>query len=248
MKVKLSLCLLLLTFLLGCKKKDDFTEPDPQPGVSAPLYARDFLKDFAVTGANGILFDSLTNSYLVSLPDNFKPETAEVKLGLQPDVSLVDSLDQLTQDTVIRYAYMGTRPLSFQVRNTTNDSWFYFNVYFNFTGRPQIELLEKVIPVNAGAIKIPIRFKARMGSIPHAPGQAGINIKLTNSKTGGSTATTVAALDGPVSFPFANQLLTNDPFSLEIAVYNQTPVVFQGIRFSRKTPIADIIPNYLFLI
>ncbi|MCF0074100.1 hypothetical protein LZD49_26695 [Dyadobacter sp. CY261] len=247
MKIKIYFIMLFLGFLLGCKKKEELIEfsPKPEPEPPGLTKSQEFLKGLEVTGATRIVYDSVSRSYMVSFPDNFTAKEADVKLALQPDVFLIDSLGNLSADTLIRYSYIGKAPLTFGLRAKQRYEHF-FNVYFNFTGTPDIELLEKVIPVNARAIKIPIRFNARVGSIPQAPGEAGVLVKFTNPKTGFSTQAQIGDFETLIGFENSNLFITDDPFSLEIRVYNQTPVVFQGIRFTRDKPIGNIIPTYKF--
>lgn len=249
MKNKIYTIIIVFSFLLGCKKKDNLIEiapkPDPEPEIS--MLAKDFLKTLDVTGAGKVQFDSVNNSFLVDLPDNFNNLKAEVKLTLQPDIFLLDSLDKATSDTVIHYRYSGAAPLSIRLRDKTERHEFYFQVYFNFTGPPSIELLNKEIPITSGPIRIPVRFTEKTGSIPRAPGVwGGISVKFINKKTGFSTGGDIGDFDTWIFFAGAHNFVSNDPFTLEIALYNHNPVVFEGIKFIRGLPAIFIYPSYKF--
>ncbi|WP_143061598.1 hypothetical protein [Dyadobacter sp. SG02] len=241
--------IVLLGFLSGCKKKDDLIEfaPKPEPGQEIVMKARDFLKALDVTGATEIQFDSVSNSYMVNLPDDFNEKKAEVKLALQPDIFLLDSLNKATSDSIIRYSYSGNPPLVIRLRDKTEKYEFYIQVYFNFTGTPAIELLTNEIPIVSGAVRIPARFTAKMGTIPRAPGVgSGILVQFVNKKTGFSTAAEIGDFDTFIQFAGASNFVSNDPFTLEIALYNHNPVVFEGIRFLRGLPSIYIQPSYKF--
>lgn len=235
--------------LLNCKKDSEIIEvtPEPQPEKVGLTEAGEFLKGITVTGAEKIIFDSLTNSYLVSLPDTYNERKAEVKLSMQNNIVLWDSVQSsITADSVILYSYKGTSPLHFKVSDSADESWFYFNVYFNFSGTPQIDLLNKEISVNASGSILPIRFLAKLGSTPAAPDQYGSIVRIVNRKTGSIYESSLYLDNMYVNFYEAQNLITNDPLALEIRLYNQNPVVFEGIRFTRGVPQLYVLPDYKF--
>jgi hypothetical protein len=119
-----------------------------------------------------------------------------------------------------------------------------FTVYFNFTGTPDIKLLQKEIAINSSGIKLPLVFNAKIGSIPAAPEQSGIAMKFINRKTGFVTEAGFYGDGGIVYAASAENLISNDPIALEIKLYNQNPVVFEGIKFLRALPEAQIYTTY----
>ncbi|KQS32663.1 hypothetical protein ASG33_00645 [Dyadobacter sp. Leaf189] len=247
MKKSIYLILLLVALISGCKKdKDPEVGPKPEPQAENPTKAGEFLKGLNVTGAQQITFDSTSNSYMVSLPDTYSEQQAEVKLSLHSNIGLVNQNGEITKDSIIRFTYQGAGPLMFELREKANRGTFFFNVYFNFSGKPNITLLSKELPINAQGINFPLRFEAKVGSIPSSPNQAGPILRVVNPKTGFSTETVVYNIEGRIGLEKTEALLTSDPYRLEILFYNQEPVVFEGIKFIRDTPIVTVWPTYKF--
>lgn len=238
---------LLAILLVNCKKDSDFVgfAPKPEPAVEVKIDAAYFLKAFHVTGAREIKFDSVSNSFMVSLPDNYNAEKAEVKLSLKPDAFLASSSNQKPiPDSIIHYAYKGTSPLTFQLTDKKEKYMMHFMVYFNFSGTPDIKLLQKEIPINASGIKLPLVFNTKVGSIPASPVQPGPLVKFINRKTGFVTESSLYE-EGAALFPeSAENLISDDPIALEIKFYNQNPVVFEGIKFLRALPQGQIYTTY----
>lgn len=222
--------------------------PNPGTEVAKLTRAGDFLNLLTVTGAEKVVFDSVTNNYYVSLPDSYNESKAEVKLSLQRNIVLWDSaVTSITKDSVIRYNYNGTSPLLFKLSDNPEKSWFYFTVYFNFSGTPKIELLSKEIPLDSRGSNLPLRFLPKTGSIPSSPGQYGPLVKVINRKTGYTAESYLYPENNFVNFYEAEQLITNDPIALEINFYNQKPVVFEGIKFTRSIPKLYVAPDYKFV-
>jgi hypothetical protein len=247
MKKSIYLFLLFAVLISACKK-DKALEvgPKPEPETENPTKAGHFLKALTVTGVKEISFDSTNNSYMVSLPDTYKEEMAEVKLSMHSNIGLVDAKNAIGTDSIIRYKYQGTAPLRFELREKSNKGTFYFNVYFNFSGTPQVTLLKNEIPVNSQGIKFPLRFEANIGSIPSTPTQGGPIIKIMNKKTGFSTEAIIYDIDNVVNLDQAFNLITTDPLTLEVHFYNQEPVVFENVKFTRDLPNISSIPGYKF--
>ncbi|MEO6283283.1 MAG: hypothetical protein ABIN80_08360 [Dyadobacter sp.] len=250
MKKLIYLSFFVLTGLLvNCKKDSEIlvVAPKPEPEKENLIKAIEFLKGITVTGAEKIEFDSVTNSYMVSLPDSYDESKAEVKVSMQKNIMLWDSAQiAIIPDSIIRYSYKGTNPLHFKVSDNPERSWFYFNVYFNFSGTPKIDLLSKEIPVNASGSILPLRYMAKVGSIPAAPGQYGPTVKIINRKTGFTTESHLYSDNMYVNFPDAQNFITRDPLAMEISLFNQKSVVFEGIRFIRDTPQFYVLPDYKF--
>lgn len=247
MKNSLCFLFLLVVLLVNCKKDSDFAgfAPKPEPPRELVISASYFLKTLDVTGAREIKFDSATSSYMVSLPESFNAEKAEVKLSLKQEAALASDTDQKpTPDSVIYYKYKGTRPLLFRLTDKKEKYTMPFTVYFNFSGTPDIKLLQKEIPINASGIKLPLVFNTKVGSIPASPVQAGPLVKFINRKTGFVTEASLYE-EGAALYPeSAESLISNDPMALEIKFYNQNPVVFEGIKFLRDLPQAHIYTTY----
>lgn len=247
MKKSLCFVLLLTIVLMNCKKDSDFDgfAPKPEPVKEEVITAAYFLRTLNVTGAREIKFDSATSSYMVSLPDNFNAEKAEVRLSLKQEAALASDIDQKpTPDSVIHYNYKGTPPLLFRLTDKKEKYTMHFTVYFNFSGTPDIKLLEKEIPINASGIKLPLVFNTKVGSIPASPTQPGPLVKFINRKTGFVTETSLYE-EGSALFPeYAENLISDDPIALEIKFYNQNPVVFEGIKFLRDLPQGHIYTTY----
>lgn len=251
--MKKLLCLILLIsagLLIQCKKNSDLvvnpgTKPDPETQVPQLVKAAEFLKMLSVTGSEKIVFDSTTKNYFVSLPDSYDESKAEVKLSLQKNIFLWDSTaSTIIKDSIIRYNYKGTAPLLFKLSDNPEKSWFFFTVYFNFSGTPKIELLSKEIPLDIRGSDLPLRILAKVGSIPASPGQYGPMVNVTNRKTGYTAESSLYPENNYVNFYEAEKLLTNDPITLEIIFYNQKPVVFEGIKFTRSIPKLYLAPEY----
>jgi hypothetical protein len=166
---------------------------------------------------------------------------------MQKNIMLWDSAQTtITTDSIIRYSYKSTGPLHFKVSDNPEKSWFYFTVYFNFSGTPKIDLLSKEIPVNASGSILPLRYMAKVGSIPAAPGQYGPTVKIINRKTGFTTESALYSDNMYANFPDAQNLITSDPLAMEISLFNQNSVVFEGIRFTRDMPHFYVLPDYKF--
>jgi hypothetical protein len=240
--------LVLIFLLAGCNKSTDIVEvaPIPEPEATGMVTAAEFLKAFKVTGAKQIKFDSAGSNYIVSLPDTYNEKYAQVKLSMQRGILLIDSLDKPSADSIILYSYKARAPLRFQLRNKTEKRWMYFSVYFNFSGTPEIELLQKEIPIDASGIKLPLRFNAKVGSIPSGPEQMGPRVKITNRKTGFFTETNISEGNPVIYLESAQNLITEDPMTLEIQLNNQNPVVFEGVKFTRAAPVLRVVPTYKF--
>ncbi|MCE7062646.1 hypothetical protein [Dyadobacter sp. CY343] len=245
MKKSFYILLLLVTFLAACKKDRDKNEVNPEPGSTGEAKASEFLKSLRVTGVEEVSFDSVSNSFYVNLPDTYNAEQAEVILSMQPDVVLTDSLEKPISGSVISYPYKGTPPLRFQLRDKSDKKWL-FHVYFNFSGTPQIELLQKEIPINASGVNLPLRFTAKVGSIPSSVEQLGPIVKISNKKTGFFMESSYYSLTTPLYLGAAEELITNDPLTMEFKFFNQTPVVFEGIKFVRGLPDLYATPMYKF--
>ncbi|KAA0990513.1 hypothetical protein [Dyadobacter aurulentus] len=246
MKKFVYIFLLLITSLAACKKERDKLDVVPEPGSTGDAKAAEFLKSLRVTGVEEVSFDSVSNSFYVNLPDTYNAEEAEVILSMQQDIVLVDSLDKPINGNVILHAYKGTPPLRFQLRDKSDKKWFYFNVYFNFSGTPQIELLQKEIPINASGANLPLRFTAKVGSIPSSVEQLGPIVKISNKKTGFFMESSYYSLTTPLYLGATEELITNDPLTMEFKFFNQTPVVFEGIKFTRGVPNLYATPSYKF--
>lgn len=244
MKRYFYILLLLATFLAACKKESDKNEVNPEPGSTGEAKASEFLKSLRVTGAEEVSFDSVSNSFYVNLPDTYNAEQAEVILSMQPEIVLTDSLEKPISGSVISYAYKGTPPLRFQLQDKSAKNRFIFQVYFNFSGTPQIELLQKEIPMNASGVNLPLRFTAKVGSIPSSVEQLGPIVKISNKKTGFFMESSYYSLTTPLYLGAAEELITNDPLTLEFKFFNQTPVVFEGIKFVRGLPNLYATPMY----
>jgi hypothetical protein len=246
--MKKTLCYLFLStlLLLNCKKDADFAgfAPKPQPEPEVVINADYFLKELKVNGSTAIRLDSLRNNFMVSLPDSYNEENAEVKLSLKPGRFLTDGRENPVSDSIIHYKYKGTNPLEFQLTDEKKKYSTNFTVYFNFTGTPDIKLLEKEIAINASGIKLPLVFNAKVGSIPASPEQSGPVMKFINRKTGFVTEASFYGEGGTVYAASAENLISNDPIALEIKFYNQNPVVFEGIKFLRALPEARIYTTY----
>ncbi|ACT92848.1 hypothetical protein [Dyadobacter fermentans] len=249
MKTNSYILIFLFALLLACKKDKDLVEfaPKPEPGPTEVLTVKDFLQKLDVTGAAKIEYDSLNKSFMVSLPDQFNDEEAEVKLTLQRDIFLLDSLGEKSPESVIHYKYSATGPLPLRLIDKAGKNDFLAHVYFNFTGTPTIELLQKEITFNSWGVKIPARFSARTGSIPRAPGQwGGITAKFTNKKTGFSTEAEIGDFETTIGFIGASNFVSDDLFTLELKLFNHNPVIFEGIKFIRGLPNIFFQPSYKY--
>ncbi|MCF0051122.1 hypothetical protein LXM25_13700 [Dyadobacter sp. LJ53] len=250
--MKKLLCLIFLALaglLLNCKKNAEVLviAPNPEPEKANLTKAVEFLKGISVAGADKIVFDSVTNSYMVSLPDSYDENEAEITVSMQKDIVLWDNYKTgMTADSIIKYKYKGTSPLNFKVSDNPEKSWFIFNVYFNFSGTPEIELLSKEIPINSTGSTLPIRYLAKVGSIPAAPEQNGTMVRIINRKTGFITESSLQLENLYVNFNEAQNLITNDPLAIEIHLYNQNAVVFEGVKFTRGVPAFFVAPDYKF--
>jgi hypothetical protein len=94
MKKLIYLTFFVLTgMLINCKKDSEIlvVAPKPEPEKENLIKAIEFLKGITVTGAEKIEFDSVTNSYMVSLPDSYDESKAEVKVSMQKNMMLWDS-------------------------------------------------------------------------------------------------------------------------------------------------------------
>ncbi|WP_019940952.1 hypothetical protein [Dyadobacter beijingensis] len=248
MKNNICCIILLITIMIGCKKKEDLIEiaPNPDPGPVSLTKAGEFIKSLKVAGATEVKFDSLSNSYVVTMPDNFTAEKAEVLLGMQPKIFLSDSSGKASPDTVIRYAFRGESPMDFSLMDEKNTNRFHFMVYFNFKGRPDIELLKNEIPINSNGIQVPIRFLARVGTLPSVPMDGGARVRFLSRKTGFSADAVLYDLNATFLFSSASRFISDGPFALEVKLVDQPPVVFENIRFTRGVPNAAIYPSYEF--
>jgi hypothetical protein len=242
MKRSLLMFLILAALVLGCKKTKIIDEVTPVPTIEL-RNPSDFLRSLDVTGAAKVDYDSVLNSYMVSFPDSYDEERAEIKLALKTDVLLVDSLGKKSSDSVIYYRYKGTSPLNFHVMHKSDKYAFSYNVYFNFSGAPKIDLLQKEIPISSGMIKLPLDLKARVGSNPSSPLQYVPIVRVTNKRTGFSKESSLYG-DLSVAFDSALYLITNDPLTLQIKYFNQTPITFEGIKFVRGLPAFRVFPDY----
>ena len=248
MKKIVYLFVMSIGLLISCDKDSRILQvapkPDPIP-EGKMLLATEMLRGVKVTGAENIIFDSLHNAYLVSFPQTFDAQLAEVTLSLRPGVLVMYDANEPTPDSTISYKFQRTSPLSFQLQKADND-FSVPHIYFNFSGTPKIELLQKEIAVNATGIKLPFRFDVKEGSSPASYDFDGPFITITNRKTGLIEKANFYAEDPRVYLTNAAALATGEPLSIEFTFFNQKPVAFEGIRFTRATPVVGNFSYYPF--
>lgn len=234
--------------LISCDKDSRILQvapkPDPIP-EGKMLAATELLRGVKVAGAEKITFDSLHNAYMVSFPQTYDAQLAEVTLSLKPGVQVLYDANEPTPDSTISYKFQRTSPLSFQLQKANND-FSIPSIYFNYSGTPKIELLQKEIAVNAAGIKLPFRFDVKQGSSPASYDFDGPFVKITNSKTGLTEEAHLYLEDPNVYLANAAALATGEPLSFEFRFFNQNPVAFEGIRFTRDTPIVGNFSYYPF--
>ncbi|WP_026629110.1 hypothetical protein [Dyadobacter alkalitolerans] len=248
MKQTFYLLLVLITFLSGCKRGSDLVEnpPAPEPEPTGALTAAEFLKDFDVVGAKTISFDTATNSYLVDMPDGYDNKKAEVRLELKSSIALEDSLGKLSSENVILSAYQGTGPLVFHLRRKTGNRRLSFQVYFRFSGAPQIELMDKEVQVYPSYIKFNLRYLKNVGSIPSAPGKPGALVKVFNTKTRQTITTSFNDHGGMLYDNLSKDLITGDLMNVEITLQGQKPVVFEGVKFIKGKAVVYPSTSYKY--
>ncbi|MCE7064871.1 DUF4998 domain-containing protein [Dyadobacter sp. CY326] len=238
MKKTVYLLIVIFAFIASCKKDSDVTEAQPEP-IGA-VTAAEFLKGFDVIGAEVIRFDSASNIYLVTLPDGYTQEKADVRFSLQANIALEDSSGKLIDTRAVLYDYHGTGPLVLQLRRKTGDRTFRFQVYFGFSGVPQIDLLEKQVQVYSYHTQLALRYGTNVGSIPSGPGKPGALVKISDPKTG-QTITTILSNQYGVLGINPNQEMTDNPMNVEITLEGQKSVIFEGVKFLKGK--AAIYPN-----
>jgi hypothetical protein len=235
--------------LISCDKDSKILEvapkPDPIP-AGKMLSATELLRGLKVAGAEKITFDSLHNAYLVSFPQTYDAELAEVTLSLRPGVQVRFDTNEPTPDSTISYKFQRTSPLSFQLEDKADNDFSFPSIYFNFSGTPKIELLQKEIAVNAAGIKLPFKFDVKEGSSPASYDFDGPFITITNRKTGLTERANFYTEDPRVYLANAAALATSEPLSIEFTFFNQNPIAFEGIRFTRGTPIVGNFSYYPF--
>ncbi|MCE7066951.1 hypothetical protein [Dyadobacter sp. CY326] len=244
MKKLLCYFVLLNGLFLGCTRDSRYLQIPPQGAQR--LDAPDLLRGFGVVGAEKVTYDSAHNAYMVIFPQSFNAEEAEIKLFLRQKVKLLDQAGNTTNNTTIRYRFQGNSPMNLSLKDTSNSNFCFDEIYFNFSGTPKIELLQKEIDVNASGIQLPFRLDFKQGSNPAAPGYDGNKIKITNKKTRISEETLFYKEDPRIYLANTTEFITSDPLSIEFSVYNQNSVVFEDIRFNRATPIAGVAATMLF--
>lgn len=246
MKQTFYLLFILITFLASCKKGSEPVEILPSPEPTGDLTATEFLKDFNVTGAKAISFDTATQSYLVDLPAGYASEKAEVRLELQSSIALEDSLGKLSQDNVILYNYKGTRPLLFTLRRKSGNRRLNFQAYFRFSGTPQIELMEKQVQVYPSYTQLNLTYGSNVGSIPSAPGNEGALVKIINTRTGKTIKTSFQDQFGVMYNYLSQDLITDDLMDVEITLKGQHPVTFQNVKFIKGKAVVYPSPSYKY--
>lgn len=249
MKKLLYVFIMSVCLLIGCKKDSRVLEIAPQPGPTAEgkmIAATELLKGLRVKGSEKITFDSLHNAYLVSFPQTYNASQAEVTFSMKPGVRLRYETNDLTTDSVINYNFQRTSPLYLSLQDLADNDFSNPYIYFNFSGTPDIELLQKEIAVNADAIKLPFKFNVKEGSSPAAPDFNGPFVKVTDKKTGLSEEATFYVEDPSIYLANTLELTTNAPLTFEIKFFNQNPVVFEGIRFKRALPTVRAFTYFPF--
>ncbi|MCF2495695.1 hypothetical protein [Dyadobacter chenhuakuii] len=236
-----------LTFLLlfisaaclsNCKKDSNELGPDPDTGK--PFAPIQFLRSFDVTDSEKVTFDSVTKNYQISMPESYQSNSAELKMSLNKNVVLIDSLGKATTDSTITYNFKGNPPLSFTLRDKEDKFAGTFTVYFEIGGEPKVELLTKTITVNTNGFKTPFKFVSGVGTIPARPGQAAPIIKLTNPKTGFTDQTTYNQNQDNIVFESIDKLVGPDPVTMEVLFADKNPIKFEGVTFTRGEPISRI--------
>ncbi|MCF2505373.1 hypothetical protein L0663_18420 [Dyadobacter sp. CY107] len=249
MKKLVYLFVMSIGLLISCDKDSRILQvapkPDPIP-EGKMISATELLRGVKVAGSEKITFDSLHNAYMVSFPPTYNAQLAEVTLSLKPGVQVRYDTNEPTPDSTISYKFQRTSPLSFQLEDKADNDFSFLSIYFNFSGTPKIELLQKEIAVNAAGIKLPFRFDVKEGSSPASYDFRGPFIKITNTKTGLTEEASLYTEDPRVYLANAAALATNEPLSIEFTFFNQNPVVFEGIRFTRATPIVGDLSYYPF--
>ncbi|MCF0062084.1 hypothetical protein MUK70_22865 [Dyadobacter chenwenxiniae] len=237
---KLTFLLLFISVacLSNCKK--DSKDPGPDPDTNQPYTPIQFLRSFEVPGSEKITFDSVTKNYQISLPESYFSNSAELKMSLNKNVVLIDSLGKATTDSTITYNFKGNQPLSFTLRDKEDKFAGSFTVYFEIAGAPKVELLTKAITINTNGFKSPFKFVSGVGTIPSRPGQTPPVIKASNAKTGFTTQTTYYQNQENITFEDIEKLVGADPIKLEVLFADKDPVVFEGITFTRGEPFSWI--------
>lgn len=244
MKNAAYIVLVLILLLAGCKKNNNGAEIDPEP--TGAVTAAEFLKDLQVTGAESIRFDSANNSYLVNLPDGFDQEKAEVRLALQSNIVLEYDLDKSSAADRIRYDYRGTSPLNFTLRRKSGNRAYKFQVFFRFSGVPQIDLLEKQVNVNPYYTQLDMRYGKNVGSIPAGPDRRRTAVRITNNKTGKIVKASFEDQFGVMYIEDDYNLITDELTNVEVKLEGQQPVIFEGVKFINGKAIVYPNPSYKY--
>ncbi|MCF0063247.1 hypothetical protein MUK70_10280 [Dyadobacter chenwenxiniae] len=248
MKKTAYILLVLCAILASCKKNSGDTDvlPKPEPEPTGLVTAGEFLKGLQVTGAEAVQFDSTNNSYVVRLPDGFAPDQAEVRLALKPNIALEDATGKLSADSVIHYNYHGTSALPFRLRRKTSSRSFDFEVYFRFSGAPQIDLLEKQLQVYPSYTQFPLRYRANVGSIPSGPGRPGPLVKIFNTRTGRTVTTRFNDQFAVINSDLGENVLTDDLMNVEVTLEGQKSVIFEGVKFIKGKAVVYPSPSYKY--
>ncbi|MCE7068324.1 hypothetical protein [Dyadobacter sp. CY326] len=244
MKKYILLFLLTCAGLASCKKDSDEQAPGP---VQLPNGSNLFLKSLDVTGREKVTFDSTKNYFVVTFPESYTSGSAEVKLALNENVVLIDSLGKPSTASILNYNFRGRDPLTFTLREKEDKYAGYFTVFFNIAGSPKIELIKNEITVNTNGFAFPFRYISGVGSFPSRPDEAMPVLKAINRKTGFETETSLYSKQENVQLQETEKLVGEDQVALELHFKDQPAVVFEGVKFTRGEPFVSIARENKFV-
>ena len=222
-------------FLSNCKKKSVIEEVKPIPEIPIDQNGNlKYLKNITVAGAEPIIFDSLNNAYIVTLPQSYTDKEINVNLSMYDGVEVLYSSSPVTNDTTIKFFYQGQTPLRFELGQDKSRTHSY-TIYVTASGSPKIELSYSEIPITAGLVHFPLNIISGVGTLPNSPQGAGPIIRLADRKAGTSVQGNVQPTLTSIYLQEIEKLINWDNLSLEIQFENQKPIVFD-FQFKRALP------------
>ena len=231
MKKIASAFLLFQIIFLGCIKKDK-TPPEPQAEKIeiTKLTSVDYIQDLEIPGAAEIIFDSVQNAYLVTLPENYLKDEINVKLKLYPKATMAAPQGTTGQ---INFVFKNNPPLLFDVaaQSGTVKS---FKLYVKHVAKLKIVLnVTDVLHSNQDEnCTVAVDFISGVGTAPETPGSKDT---LFFTLKEGKSKKQIRGYYGAATLYFQDvkDFLNDDNLSIEATFGSKKVVAASNLRFSK---------------
>jgi hypothetical protein len=206
MGIKITLCVLLLGFILGCNK-------DPERAMPSAL-ERPYLRKLAVAGSKEVTLDHSARTIQIVFPASYKSDEMELLM------ELIDGVSVSHTDPVKRFGFRGFKPIPLLILNNYSQQYDTYTIYVDVEGDIQAHLWEDLFLEENGTCMAPIVFTSGMGTVPERPSEVGeISAWLGDAKNGKPAIRNTGS--GLFEFEDAYKLVPSESIELSIRYKEQ---------------------------